>query len=321
MSNEPRFRNALPIPCSSLPRRAVARLAAGGGLILVIASIVQVVAGEPGGLITLAASLPTTVLSLVVLRYDKPNTIVLLSLIVVVAVFAETYGAITGSKDYVAGIGGEVVVFGLGLLAVFLAREKPRLVAAGFLGAAIAIVVISQVTLNGFTLEILTDLLVVVAVLGTVMYVEIRVLESLAVSQNRYSDLARVIPVAIFEFDVAKVMARIRALAGDATPPPLDGLYADLMRLVRLSYTNTMAEALADVFGPWMEFVSGPNIARVRDVQTAMLGALLEGEVSGSGEVTFLSAKGWSGTTSTNGLLAVLPVARFPTGWCLRPRT
>jgi signal transduction histidine kinase len=276
-----------------LTRRAAVRLAFGGGLILVLFSSIQIVIGETGATVTLVAALLVVAAALVHLRQEHPNVILLLALMVFFAIAAEAVAALQGTTEYVAGVGGEVVVFGLGVLAVFIARDNQRQVAAGFLTAAIVIVVISQVTLNGVTLEIVSDCLTVVAVLGTVMYLEIKVLESLAASQSRFSDLASVIPVATFEFDISRVMARLstmRGAAGAATS--LDELFAEFMPLVRLSYVNRTANAMADDFGAWDAFVAGPNAPRVRSVAWSMLSALIAGKTGDSDEVTWVRRDG-----------------------------
>ncbi|MGA9597487.1 MAG: hypothetical protein WBV06_15130, partial [Acidimicrobiia bacterium] len=163
-------------PVLELARRSAVRLALIGGVALALSSTVQVIVGEPGGVITLVAALLTAGVALVMLRQNRPNVIALLALIVLFAIAAEAFAAVRGATEYVAGVGGEVVVFGLGVLAVFIARDKHWRVATGFLSAALVIVLISQITLNGLTLEIVSDCLVVVAVLGTVMYLVIRVL-------------------------------------------------------------------------------------------------------------------------------------------------
>ncbi len=280
-------------PVLELARRSAVRLALIGGVALALSSTVQVIVGEPGGVITLVAALLTAGVALVMLRQNRPNVIALLALIVLFAIAAEAFAAVRGATEYVAGVGGEVVVFGLGVLAVFIARDKHWRVATGFLSAALVIVLISQITLNGLTLEIVSDCLVVVAVLGTVMYLVIRVLESLAVSQSRYSDLASVIPVATFEFDISGVIALVRTMAETGLPATsLDGLYAEMMHMVRLTYTNQVADDMAEDFGVWETFVAGPNLPGVRDVAWSMLTALVSGNTAGSGEVTFAHTDG-----------------------------
>jgi signal transduction histidine kinase len=280
-------------PVLELARRGAVRLAFGGGLLLTAVSAIQIISGESSGAETLVASLLTVCASTVMLRQERPNVIALLLFIAVVAVGFEAYAASQHATEYLAGIGSEVVVFGLGLLAVFIARERPRIVAAGFLLAAIVIVAIAQVGLNGWTLEIVSDSVVVVAVLGTVMYLVIKVLDSLAISQSRYSDLASVIPVATFEFDISRLMTSIGTLAqGPEEPQPVDEYLLTLVPLVRLSYTNRTADAMAESFGVWDEFVAGPNVVRVREVAASMIGALVAGKTDGSGEVTFTRVDG-----------------------------
>ena len=196
------------------------QLAVGGGVVLSITSLVQVLLGEPAAAITLVAAIPTTVIAVGMLGQERPNVIALLSLITGFALAAEVFAAVRGETAYVAGIGAEVVVFGLGMLAVFVARKHPVAVGAGFLMAALAIVLVAQVHLNGPTLEIVSDIFVMLAVLGTLMYLVIRVMQSLSQSRARYVDLANVIPVATFELDVSRVLRRL----GDLTGPEFAAL-------------------------------------------------------------------------------------------------
>lgn len=280
-------------PVLELARRSAVRIAFGGGLVLATVSLVQVVVGESTGVETLVASLLGVGAALVVMRQERPNVIALLFVIAAIAIGFETYAAVRHATHFLAGIGSEVVVIGLGVLAVFIARERPRAVAAGFLVAAVVIVAVGQVGLNGWTLEIVSDAVVVVAVLGTVMYLVIRVLDSLAVSRSRYSDLASVIPVATFEFDISRLMSQIgRLTRSTEAARPIDEFYRELMPLVRLSYTNRTADAMAETFGVWDDFVAGPNISRVREVAESMLRSLIAGGTVGSGEVTFVRLDG-----------------------------
>lgn len=237
-------------PVLELARRGAVRLAAGGGVALSIASLVQVFSGDEGGWITLFASMPTAAIAMIMLRQRRPNVIALLSMITAFALISETYAAFDGQTKYVAGVGAEVVVFGLGILAVFIARDRPRLVAFGFLAASVTIVLVGQLHLNGPTLEMFSDIVVMLAVLGTLMYLVIRVLESLSASHNRYSDLANVIPVAVLELDVSAVMARLDAMGASLPEWPSaggerDGLFEQMVKLVRLSYSNETADELA----------------------------------------------------------------------------
>ncbi len=280
-------------PVLELARRGAVRLAAGGGIALSIASLAQVIAGEPGGIVTLSAAVPTTVLAIVMLRQKRPNVIALLSMIAMFAVIAEVYAAVNGMTEYVSGIGAEVVVVGLGVLSVFIARERPRLVAAGFMGATLIVVVVAQVALNGVSLEIATDAVIAMSVLGTIMYLVVRVMDSLTISQSRYSDLASVIPVATFEFDVSGVMARLGSLSR-ITPASssADEVYTEMMGLFRLSFTNRTADSMAELFGIWEDFIAGPNLDSARDVASSVLMSLRRGEMTGSGEATFICNDG-----------------------------
>lgn len=257
-----------------------------------VVSLFQLIAGETGALITMAAALPTTAAAYVAMRRRRLNPVALLWTISLIAVAAEMFAAATGNREYVAGIGGEVVVFGLGLLSVFIAGSRRRWVAGGFLLLATVVVVTAQVSLNGWSGEIASDLTVVLAVLGTVMFLVIKVMESLAVSQSRFSDLASVIPVATFEFDIAELMSRLRVLAERPTDPITDQQYVELMRMVRLSYTNHTADGLAASFGTWRQFIAGPNLRQVRTMATSMMHGLRMAQESGAGEVTFLRSDG-----------------------------
>lgn len=275
-------------PVLELARRGAVRLAFGGGSVLSVVAVIQVLTGDPSGAITLVATVPITVLSFVMLRHERPNVIALGALIVGLALSAEAFAAIAGNPEYVAGMGSEVIVFGVGVLAVFIARRHPRRVAVWFLLAAVADVVIVQLSLNGPSLEIVSDTLLAVFVLGTLMYLVIRVMESLAVSQSRFSDLANVIPVATLEFDISRVIGRLQGLPEAPRVGSMDAdLYRGLMRGIKLSYANHMARKLVRVFGDWDEFVIGPNLPRVRTIASTMFTAIWEGERVGSGEVTF----------------------------------
>jgi len=280
-------------PVLELARRGAVRLAAGGGIALSVASLAQVISGESGGAVTLAAAVPTTILATVMLRQKRPNVIALLSMITVFAVVAELFAAVNGMTEYVSGIGSEVVVVGLGVLSVFIARERPRLVAAGFLCATLIVVVIAQVALNGVSLEIATDAVIATSVLGTIMYLVVRVMDSLTISQSRYSDLASVIPVATFEFDVSRVMARLDFRSEIApTSTSADELQAEMLGLVRLSFTNRTADSMTELFGMWNDFLAGPNLVRARDVAGSILMSVWRRETTGSGEVTFVCNDG-----------------------------
>jgi signal transduction histidine kinase len=280
-------------PVLELARRGAVRLAAGGGVALSVAPLAQVIAGESGGMITLSAAVPTAVLATVMLRQKRPNVIALLSMIAMFAVIAEIYAAVNGMTEYVSGIGAEVVVVGLGVLSVFIARERPRLVAAGFMGATLIMVVVSQAALNGLTLEIVTDVVVVLSVLGTLMYLVVRVMDSLTVSRSRYSDLASVIPVATFEFDVSKVMERLGSLSRIIpTSSSVDDVFVEMMGLLRLSFTNRTADSMTALFGTWDDFLAGPNLVRARDVAGSILMSMWRRETTGSGEVTFVCNDG-----------------------------
>ncbi len=208
------------------------RLAVFGGAALSLASLIQILLGESAGFVTLAAALPTTVLAIVMLRQERPNVIVLVALIATIALVAEIFAAVNGETQYVAGIGGEVVIFGLGILAVFVARQRPVAVAAGFLAASASIVVVAQLHLNGFTLEIASDIVVVAAVMGTLMYLVIRVMESLSLSRGRYADLANMTPVVVLELDVSDVISRARELASGSGGG--DEFFEVMMELVRM---------------------------------------------------------------------------------------
>jgi hypothetical protein len=256
-------------PVLELARRGAVRLAVFGGAALSLASLIQILLGDSTGFVTMVAALPTTVLAIVMLRQDRPNVIVLASLIAAIALAAEIFAALNGHTQYVAGIGGEVVIFGLGILAVFVARERPVAVATGFLAASASIVVVAQLHLNGFTLEIASDIVVVVAVMGTLMYLVIRVMESLSLSRGRYADLANMTPVVVLELDVQGVVSRARELAvasGDS-----EEFLGAMMELVRMPYSNETANRLVEVFGTWDELVVGDNSAAIRSEGNRML--------------------------------------------------
>lgn len=284
-------------PVLELARRGAVRLAAGGGAVLSAASLIQVLAGEPAALITLVAALPTTVIAVIMLRQERPNVIALLSLITAFALAAEVYAIALEQTTYVAGVGAEIVVFGLGILAVFIARERPVVVAIGFLAASALIVLVAQLYLNGATLEIASDIVVMLAVLGTLMFLVIRVLQSLSVSRGRHSDLARVIPVAALELDVSAVIAQIDKLADPnsssvGSPGKDVDLYAEMLQLVRMSYSNETADRLAESLGHWREFASGPNADLVRREAIRVVMAVWQGTDAGSGEVSVTTRTG-----------------------------
>lgn len=265
---------------------------------LLLAALVQIMLGDLTGFVTLSAALPATLLAVVMLRQERPNVIVLVSLVAVIALAAEIYTALDGQTRYVAGIGGEVVVFGLGILAVFVARERPVAVAGGFLTASAAIVVVAQVHLNGFTFEIVSDIVVIAAVLGTLMYLVIRVMESLSLSRSRYSDLAEVIPVAVLELDVSMVAGRVAEYAAldRADRPALESSYSEvlteMMRHVRLSYSNETADKLVESLGTWDEVVVGENASVLRAEANRMLVLMSAGTVAGAGEVALCRRDG-----------------------------
>lgn len=284
-------------PVLELARRGAVQLAVGGGVILSITSLVQVLLGEPAAAMTLVAAIPTTVIAVGMLGQARPNVIALLSLITGFALAAEVFAAVRGETAYVAGIGAEVVVFGLGMLAVFVARKHPVAVGAGFLMAALAIVLVAQIHLNGPTLEIVSDIFVMLAVLGTLMYLVIRVMQSLSQSRARYVDLAKVIPVATFELDASRVLRRLGDLTGPefaalASSHAQNELYAELMGLVRISYTNDVADNLVEDLGVWSEFLAGPNGKAFRAEATSVLVAVWRGVGSGSGEVSLVRQDG-----------------------------
>lgn len=284
-------------PVLELARFGAIRLSAGGGVALSIASVAQIAFGDEGGWITLLAAVPTSIIAMAMLRQERPNVIGLLSLITAFALAAETYAAVDGQTRYVAGVGAEVVVFGLGILAVFIARDRPRLVALGFLTASLVIVLVGQLHLNGPTLEMFSDIVVMLAVLGTLMYLVIRVLESLSASQNRYSDLANVIPVAVLELDVSAVMVHLDSLvvsAGSGLPPDGagDDLFAQMMNMVRLSYSNETADQLVSDVGRWNELAAGVNAESVRTEAIRVVLSVWSGINAGAGEVSLARTDG-----------------------------
>jgi signal transduction histidine kinase len=234
---------------------------------------------------------------MIMLRQRRPNVIALLSMITAFALISETYAAFDGQTKYVAGVGAEVVVFGLGILAVFIARDRPRLVAFGFLAASVTIVLVGQLHLNGPTLEMFSDIVVMLAVLGTLMYLVIRVLESLSASHNRYSDLANVIPVAVLELDVSAVMARLDAMGASLPEWPSaggerDGLFEQMVKLVRLSYSNETADELASSLGKWSEFATGLNTDAIRAEAIRVVLSVRSGINAGAGEVSLVRRDG-----------------------------
>ena len=277
-------------PIIEVARRGAVRLALVGGSALTLASIVQLATGDANGAVTLVGAIPTVGVALLMARQERPNVVLLLAMITALAVGVEAYAAWDGQTSYVAGIGSEVVVFGLGVLAVFVARKRPAQTAAGFVAAAIAAVVISQTHLNGLSMEIATDVVVVTSVMGTLMYLVIRVLNSLSESQIRYSDLARVIPVATFELDLSRVITRIQQLGSrGATSAGGDvsaEIYAELMPLIKLSFFNDMAYGMVAGYGTWYDFVASDNAAGVQMEVTKILSSIWAGEYEGAGEYT-----------------------------------
>ncbi len=262
---------------------------------MTIASLVQLLTGDLTGAVTLLASAPTTLYAIILGRQKRPNVVLLLALIAGTALTSEVYAAATGQTEYVAGIGSEVVVFGLGILAVFIARERPRPVAVVFIAATLAVSVVSQVHLNGVSLEIVTDLVVISSVMGTLAYLVIRVLDSLSDSQSRYSDLASIIPVATLELDLSKVIGRIEHWGkqdSDEVLPHQAEIYAQLMPSRRLWFFNDMAASMVARYGTWYEFAMGPNAEGVRQETIGILAAVWAGDNSGSGEYTAIRLDG-----------------------------
>ncbi len=274
-----------------LARRSAVRLVAGGAGALSIASIIQVILGDLGGAITLAAAIPTGAVAVVMLRQERPNVVGLLALVSAFAIATEIYAAIDGQTQYVNSVGAELVVFSIGILSVFIARKRPWPIAVGHLGGSALIVVVSQLHLNGPTLEIATDIVVMLATLGTLMYIVIRVIESLSASEARYSDLADVIPVATIELDVSRVMDRIAALQSpDLVAGTVHGdhdvSYEELVSLVRMSFSNRYSNGLADSFGKWNEFAVGPNAEAFRREAIDVVMSARQGVNAGAGEIS-----------------------------------
>ncbi len=284
-------------PVLELARRGAVRLVLGGGAVLAFTSLIQVVLGDLGGLITLSAAMATAVVAVVMLRQERPNVVALLALVSAFALIAESYASFDGQSQYVASVGAETVVFGLGILSVFIARNHPRIIAISYLAASALIVFIAQLHLNGLSFEIASDIVVMLATLGTLMYIVIRVMESLSASETRYSDLANVIPVATMELDVSAVLERIAQLTApdsvaEATAGDNIEGYTKMLDMVRLSFSNHEADRLADGFGKWNEFALGPNAALVRTEAVNVLLSMSQGVNAGAGEMSVVHADG-----------------------------
>ncbi|MCP4968447.1 MAG: HAMP domain-containing histidine kinase [bacterium] len=282
-------------PVLELARRSAVRLVVGGAAALSLASLLQVIVGDAGGPITLIASLTTAAIAAIMLRQERPNVVALLGLVSLFAIVAETYAAIDGQSQYVASVGAETVLFALGILSVFIARKHPRVIAVSYLAASALIVFIAQLHLNGLSLEIASDIVVMLATLGTLMYIVIRVIESLSASETRYSDLANVIPVATMELDVSGVLERIADLTSTLSPDDTgDNLerYTEMLGLVKLSFSNHAANRLVDQLGRWEELASGPNAALVRTEAVKVLLSVWQGVNAGAGEVSVVSMDG-----------------------------
>jgi len=136
-------------PVLELARRGAVRLVVGGAVVLSLASLVQVIVGESGGIITLTAALATGVVGFVMVRQERPNVVALLALVAASAIAAEVFAALDGQSHYVASVGAEMVVFGLGILSVFIARNRPRLIAVSYLVASAVLVLVAQLHPNG----------------------------------------------------------------------------------------------------------------------------------------------------------------------------
>jgi len=135
------------------------------------------------------------------------------------------------------------------------------------------------------------------AVVGTLMYIVIRVMESLNASETRYSDLANVIPVATMELDVSAVMERLTELTAHRSmfeEADAGGMarYNELIGLVRMSFSNETADQLANGFGKRHEFAAGPNAAVVRAEAIGVLMSVWQGINSGAGEVSVVRLDG-----------------------------
>ena len=278
-------------PVIELARRGAVNLALLGGVGVALAAAAQILANEPGGMITFAGAVPTVLVAAMMRRQDRPNVVLLLAMICGVAVAAEVVAAARDQSTFVAGIGAEVIVFGLGTLAVFVARERPVPVAVGFLAAAVVPVVVSQVHLNGVTLEIATDVVILVSVVGTLMFLVIRVLDSLSDSQTRYSDLANVVPVATYELDVTAAIVRLQQLMRNHpelkdSPDLRQQALGPLLGAIRISFVNDTARGLTSAYGTWYEFVLGDNAGDAQREAVAILAQVAEGLVTGGGEFT-----------------------------------
>ncbi len=282
-------------PVIEVARRGAVTLALLGGLAMTLASVAQVVTGDATGALTLLGAAPTAIVAFVMRRQERPNVILLLAMITGIAVAVEVVAALQDNTEFVAGIGSEAVAFGLGVLAVFVARERPRRVAVGFLAAALVPVIVSQIHLNGVSLEIATDAVVVGSVMGTLMYLVIQVLDSLSESQARYSDLANVIPIVVYELDITRAVARLQGVdLGQMPADKADRLRTELMGLVRLSFHNAAVEAMAEDYGEWYTFVVGDNATAVRDQAVDVIAAVARGESGGEGEVSMTRLDGIS---------------------------
>jgi len=272
-------------PVVEVARRGAVWLVLAGGTAMSLASGLQAITGDATGLITLLAAAPTTALAFALSRQRRPNVVLLLALIALIAFGSEVYSAWNGHTEYVAGIGSEVVVFGVGVLAVFIARERPRAVAVAFVLGTVTTAVVSQVHLNGPSLEIVTDVVVITSVMGTVTYLVIKVLDSLTESQNRYSDLASVIPIAVYELDVTRAVGHLRS--GEVRHTPGSQAYGkELLEMTRLSFRNEMVDMLIRDYGNWHSFINGENAAAIRREGMRILEAVAAGERSGSGEAS-----------------------------------
>jgi signal transduction histidine kinase len=278
-------------PVIEVAREGAVRLALIGGLAILAVSLAQVATGDSAGFLSMAGALPTIVLALWMRRKERPNVILLLAWMCGFTIAVEVYAAWTNQTEYVAGIGTEVVVFGIGVLAVFIAREHPVPVAVGFLFAALVPVVVSQIHLNGASMEISTDMLVVTSVAGTLMYLIIRVLDSLSESHDRYSDLANVIPVATYEFDLTRVLDALRHAEQEQPFVALSSarqvaVVAELMPRVHLSFFNDTARDMVGYYGTWDEFGAEENSGELLGEAVKVLLEIWQGKVVGTGEFT-----------------------------------
>ena len=85
-------------PVLELARRGAVRLVVGGAVVLSLASLVQVIVGESGGIITLTAALATGVVGFVMGRQERPNVVALLALVAASAIAAEVFAALDGQS-------------------------------------------------------------------------------------------------------------------------------------------------------------------------------------------------------------------------------